>query len=158
MSGTGFFFLSGVFFTDTDDSQDSRGMEGTIFYSTLPLPPAHEHWDIYLQLWLSRIFNCNTCVYQTATRWDLPPYRITIWVIDWWCNVCLFTWWIDIRFLLQRFDIGNRWIELALTITLALQANRLTNPSLWLVESEFSFSRNSILLFTVFLSSGRNHY
>ena len=41
--------------------------------------------------WLSR---------QTATRWDLPPYRITIWVIDWWCNVCLFTWWIDTRFLL----------------------------------------------------------
>ena len=32
-----------VFFTDTDDSQDSMGREGTIFYSTLPLPPAHEH-------------------------------------------------------------------------------------------------------------------
>ena len=60
--------------------------------------------------WLSRIFNRNACVYQTATRWDLPPYRITIWVIDWWCNVCLFTWWIDTRFLLLRFDIGNRWI------------------------------------------------
>ena len=45
-----FFFLSGSSFTDTDDSQDSRGREGTIFYSTLPLPPAHKHWDIYLQL------------------------------------------------------------------------------------------------------------
>ena len=43
-----FFFLSGFSFTDTDDSQDSRGREGTIFYSTLPLPPAHEHSDIYL--------------------------------------------------------------------------------------------------------------
>ena len=32
--------------------------------------------------WLSRIFNRNACVYQTATRWDLPPYRITIWLID----------------------------------------------------------------------------
>ena len=60
--------------------------------------------------WLSRIFNRNPCVYQTATRWDLPTYRIIIWVIDWWCNVCLFTWWLDIRFLLLRFDIGNRWI------------------------------------------------
>ena len=59
---------------------------------------------------LSRIFNCNACVYQTASRWDLPPYWITIWVIDWWCNVCLFTWWIDTGFLLERFDIGNRWI------------------------------------------------
>ena len=45
-----FFFLSGFSFTDTDNSQDSKGREGTIFYSTLPLPPAHEHWDIYLQL------------------------------------------------------------------------------------------------------------
>ena len=26
--------------------------EGTIFYSTLPLPPAHEHEDIYLQHWI----------------------------------------------------------------------------------------------------------
>ena len=45
-----FFFLSGFSFTDTDDSQGSRGREGTIFYSTLPLPPAHEHSDNYLQL------------------------------------------------------------------------------------------------------------
>ena len=44
------FFLLGFSFTETDDSQDSRGREGTIFYSTLPLPPAHEHSDIYLQL------------------------------------------------------------------------------------------------------------
>ena len=33
--------------------------------------------------WLSHIFNRITCVYQTATRWDLPPYRVTIWLIDW---------------------------------------------------------------------------
>ena len=44
------FFSLRFFFTDTGDSQDSRGREGTIFYSTLPLPPAHEHSDIYLQL------------------------------------------------------------------------------------------------------------
>ena len=61
--------------------------------------------------WLSRIFNCNACVYQTATRWDLPPYQITIWLIDWWCNACFFTWWTDSRFLLQWFDMGNRWID-----------------------------------------------
>ena len=35
---------------DTDDSQDSRGREGTIFYSNLPLPPAHEHSDIYFAI------------------------------------------------------------------------------------------------------------
>ena len=45
-----FFFLSGFSFTGTDNSQDSSRREGTIFYSTLPVPLAHEHSDIYLQL------------------------------------------------------------------------------------------------------------
>ena len=30
----------------------------------------------------SHIFNRTACIYQTATRWDLPPYRITTWFID----------------------------------------------------------------------------
>ena len=38
-----FFFLSGFFFSQKDNSQDSRGRELTIFNSTLPLPPAHKH-------------------------------------------------------------------------------------------------------------------
>ena len=50
LSENAFFFLQGFSFTDTDDSQDSRGREGTILYSTLPLTPTHEHSDIYLQL------------------------------------------------------------------------------------------------------------
>ena len=45
-----FFFLLGFSFTDTDNSQWSRGRQRTIFYFTLPFPPAHEHSDIYLQL------------------------------------------------------------------------------------------------------------
>ena len=44
-----YIFLSRFFFTDTEDSQDSRGTEGTIVCSTVPLPPAHEHSDICLQ-------------------------------------------------------------------------------------------------------------
>ena len=106
------FFSIRVFFTDTDDSLDSRGRRGPSF---IPLCEPSSWTLRYLfatlhMRWLSHIFNHNACVYQTATRWDLPPYRITIWVIDWWCNVCLFTWWIDTRFLLHRFDIRNRWI------------------------------------------------
>ena len=59
--------------------------------------------------WLSSIFNRTTCIYQTATRWDLPCYWITI--LDWWCNAnfCLFTWWFDSRMLLQQFEKGNRY-------------------------------------------------
>ena len=45
-----FFFLSKFSFTGTGDSQNNRQGEGTSFYSTLPLPPAHEYSDIYLQL------------------------------------------------------------------------------------------------------------
>ena len=45
-----YIFSIRVFFHNTDDSHDSRGREGTMFYSTLPLPPAHEHSDTYLQL------------------------------------------------------------------------------------------------------------
>ena len=45
-----FFFLLGLFFTGTNDSGDSRVRERTISYSTLPLPLAHKHSDIYLQL------------------------------------------------------------------------------------------------------------
>ena len=72
-----------VFFTDTDDSQDSRGMEQTIFYSTLPLPPAHLHWDIYLQL----------CMWD-----DYPEFLIA---------TLVFT-----RCLLQRFDMETGGFEL----------------------------------------------
>ena len=45
--------------------------------------------------WLSRIFNCNACVYQTATRWDLPPYWITIWLIDWLIDNGIFVYLLD---------------------------------------------------------------
>ena len=122
------FFLSGFSFTDADNSPGSRGREGrTIFHSTLPLPPAHEPWDIYLQLCMwddYHVFLIATFVYQTATWWDLPPYWVTLWLIDWWCNVCL----IDdliLDFLLQRLQETGEF-ELASTITLKLQANRLT--------------------------------
>ena len=57
--------------------------------------------------WLSHFFNRTTCIYQTATRWDLPK---KYYLIDWWRDVsfCLFTWWFDPRFLLQQFDTGKR--------------------------------------------------
>ena len=49
--------------------------------------------------WLSHIFNLTACIYQTATKWDLPPYRITIWLIDdVTLSFCLSTWWFDSSF------------------------------------------------------------
>ena len=92
--------------------QQGKGGDHLLFHSTTSTRSrtfGHLFATLHVR-WLSHIFNHNACVYQTATRWDLPPYRITIWVIDWWCNVCLFTSWIDTRFSLQWFDIGNQWI------------------------------------------------
>ena len=91
-----FLFLSGFSFTDTDDSQDSRGREWTIF---LFHPTTSTRSQTLRQLfatlhvrWLSRIFNFNAWVSQTPTRWNLPPYRITIWLIDRLMTQCLFVY------------------------------------------------------------------
>ena len=80
-----FFFLSEFSFTDTDNSQDSRGREGTILFHSTTSTRAQTFRHLFATLnvrWLSHIFNRNTCIYLSATRWDLPPYRITIWMID----------------------------------------------------------------------------
>ena len=54
--------------------------------------------------WLSHIFNHTACIYQPATRWDWPPYRITIWLIDdVTLSFCLFTWWFIIVFFVFFF-------------------------------------------------------
>ena len=92
--------------------QQGKGGDHLLFHSsTSTRSRTLRHFFATLHVgWLSRIFNRNACAYQAATRWALPPYRITIWVIYWWCNVCLFTWWIGTRLLLQRLGIGNRWI------------------------------------------------
>ena len=86
--------------------------EGRVFQSSTSIRSrTFRHLFATLHLrWLSHIFNCTACIYQTATRWDLPPYPITIWLIDWWCRVCLFTWWFDSRFLLKQFNKGSRRI------------------------------------------------
>ena len=119
-----FLFSVRVFFTDIDFSQDSRGRERTIFYSTLPLPPAHEHRDIYLQLCMwddYHVFLIATLVF-TRLLLDEIYHLIELpfeWLIDDAMFVCLLDELI-LGFLLQRFDMGNRWIELASTITLGI--------------------------------------
>ena len=92
--------------------QQGKGEDHLLFHSTISTRSRtlrHLFATLLARL-LSTIFNRNARVYQTATRWDLPPYRITIWLTDWWYNVCLFAWWIDSRFSLERLDMGNRWI------------------------------------------------
>ena len=124
------FFLLGFSFTATDDSQDGRGREGTI-YSTLPLPSAHEHSDIYFATfhvrWLSHISNCTACIFRAATWLVLPPYRTTIWLINdvMLIFVCLLVE-LSQGFCYSYLTQETGGLKLASTIILVLQANQLT--------------------------------
>ena len=109
-----FFFLSQ--FSFTDDSQDSRGREGTIFYSTLPLLPAHEHWDIYLQLYMWDDYNGFLIATLVFTRLLLDElYHLIDLPFDWLIDDATFVYLLDeliLPFLLQQFDMGNWWIRI----------------------------------------------
>ena len=128
------FSLSKLSFTDTDDSQDSWGREGTIVYSTLPVRSAHEHpiiyfqlcmWDDYHVLLIATLVFTKLVLHQTYHLIQLP----FDWLIDDPMFVCLLDELI-LGFCYRDFDIRNRWIwthfELTPTITLVLQVNRLT--------------------------------
>ena len=81
-----FFFSLRLFFHGhwKITGQQAKGEDHLLFYSTaFTRSRTFRHLFATLQVrWLSHIFNCNACIYQTATRWDLPPYWITIWLID----------------------------------------------------------------------------
>ena len=64
--------------------QQGKGGHHLLFHST-----TSTHSQIFRHLfatlhvrWLSHIFNRNARIYLTATLWDLPSYRVTIWLID----------------------------------------------------------------------------
>ena len=124
------FFSIRVFFTDTDNSQDSRGREETIFYSTLPLQPAHEHWDIYLQLCMwddCHVFLIATLVFTRLLLdeiYDLIELPFE-WLIDDAIFVCLLDELI-LGFCYSDLTMEIAGFELASTITLVLKASGLT--------------------------------
>ena len=124
------FFLLGFSFKDTDLSHDSRGGEATIFYSTVPLPAAHEHSDIYFQLYTwdnYYIFLIATLAFTTLL---LHSMRLTTlsnyYLINWGCNMLVFVCWFDLRFCYSYFSWETGGLGLASTIIFVLQANRLT--------------------------------
>ena len=81
-----FFFSIRVFFHRHLQltGQQGKGGDHLLFHSTISTcSRTFRHLFATLHVrWLSHIFNCNAFIYQTATRWDLPTYRITIWLID----------------------------------------------------------------------------
>ena len=119
--------------------------------------------------WLSRVFNCNPCIYHTATRWDLAPYWNTIKLNDYVMLgfICLLDD-LMLGFCYSNLTRETGGLELASTITFILQVNRLTtcashpklslnlaNNSLWkLADLSLSFFYFRLVLqITIFLKS-----
>ena len=122
---TSFFSIS-VFFTGTDDLQGSRGEDHLLFHSstsTLSRTLTHLFATLHVR-WLSRIFNGNACAYQTATLYHLIELPFE-WLIDDSMFVCLLDELI-LGFCYNDLTLETGGFELALTITLVFQRNRLT--------------------------------
>ena len=98
--------------TPTTQGTAGKGEDHFLFHSTTSNHSrTFRHLFATLHVrWLSHIFNRTACIYQTATRWDLPPYQISIWLIN---DVALiFVSLYDdliLAFLLQLLETGNRW-------------------------------------------------
>ena len=85
-----------------DGLQDSSGREGTMFFSSLPLPPAQKHSEIYLQLCMWDDYDVFLISSLVTTR-PLDSMRFTTLLnyhlFDWWGNVNFyFRQWFDSRF------------------------------------------------------------
>ena len=133
------FFFIRVFFTDTHDSRDSRGREGNIFYSTLPHPPAHEHYDIYLQLSIwddYHVFLIATLVFARLLLDEI--YHLIELPFEWLIDDAMFVCLLDeliLGFCYSDLTLETGGFELASTITLVLQANR-GDKVLWFCGNE----------------------
>ena len=108
--------------------QQEKGGEHLLFHSTTSTRSnTFSHFTCYFAGEMTiTVFNLNASVYQIAIWWDLPLCWISIWRIDWWCNVCLFTWWFDSRFFYSNLTQKIGGFDLASAITLVLKANSLS--------------------------------
>ena len=85
-----FFFSIRVFLHghwQLTGQQGKRGDHFLFHFTTSTRPRTFRHlfatfaFEMTITM-LSHIFNRTTCIYQIAARWDLPPYQITIWLIE----------------------------------------------------------------------------
>ena len=77
--------------------------------------------------WPPLIFKRTACICQTATRWDVPLYHITLWMIN--DEMLIFVYLLDeliVSFCHSNLTRKTGGLELASTITLVIQANQLT--------------------------------
>ena len=86
------FFLSGFLsrtLTIYRTAEEGMGHSFIPLYHFHPVTNIQSFISTFHVRWLRCIFNCNACVYQAATRWDLPSYWFIIWFIDDVMYVCI---------------------------------------------------------------------
>ena len=107
-----------------------QGKGGAIFYSTLPLPLAHKHWDIYLQLCMWDDYHIFLITMLVFTRLLLNEiYHLIELPFEWLIDDAMFVCLLDeliLGFCYSDLTLETGGFELASTITLVLQANQLT--------------------------------
>ena len=119
---------------NTGDSQDGREREGTIFYSTLSLPPAHEHSEIYLQLRMWDDYRMFLIASLVFTRQLLDGiYHVIQLPFEWLMKNCyFFTCLLNgliLGFCCSNLTQKSRESELTSNGTLVLLENWLTKSS-----------------------------
>ena len=80
-------FLSQTLTIHSAAGEGGEGRGGEHLYSSLPIPPVHEHSDIYLQLCMWDDYHVFSIASLVTTRLILseiylPSYWTTIWLID----------------------------------------------------------------------------
>ena len=123
-----------------------QGKEGVHLLFTLPLPPAHEYSDIYLQLCMWDDYHIFLIVPLVFTRLLLDDtYHLIELPFDWLMMWRLFLF-VYVVICFQLFCYSNfrretGGLELASTITLVLKVNRLTkcasHPKKLLLKFQF---------------------
>ena len=107
--------------------QQVKGGDHSLFHSTTS--PADEHSNIYLQLCTWDDYHIFLIATLVSTRLLLDEiYQLIELLFDWWSIVDfrLFACWFDFRFCDSYFTWEIGGLEIAWTIILVLQANRLT--------------------------------
>ena len=82
-----------------------------LYFSTSTRSRTFRHSFVTLHVrWLSHIFNRKACIYRLLLDEILPPYRLTIWLVDEMKFVLVFL--LDdliLGFCYSNLDTGNRW-------------------------------------------------
>ena len=135
-----FIYIISVFFHRHWRFIRRQGKRGDYLSFRSATSTRYEHWDIYLQLRMWGDYHTFLIATLVFTRLLLDEiyHLIELPFIAWLMMQCLFGLLEEfiLRFCHSDFTWGNGGFELTLTITLVLQANRLTKcagqyPNFW---------------------------